>query len=43
MKFDMEIWKIFEAIKIAKQKCLKVQQPFIISIFCDLQYTIKTS
>lgn len=38
--FDMEIWEIFEVVKIGKQKYLKAQQLFIINIFCNSQHAI---
>ena len=38
--FDAEMWGISEAVKIAEQKCLKAQQPLVISIFCDSQHAI---
>ena len=34
------MWGISEAVKIAEQKCLKAQQPLVISIFCDSQHAI---
>lgn len=37
---NAEIWGISGAVSVAEQKCLKAQQPLIISIFCDLQIAI---
>ena len=38
--FDAEMWGISEAVKIAEPRCLKAQQPLVISIFCDSQHAI---
>ena len=34
------MWGISEAVKIAEKKCLKAQQPLVVSIFCDSQHAI---
>lgn len=36
----MKLQDIFESVNVVEQECLKTQQFFIISIFCDLQYAI---
>lgn len=33
--FDAEMWGISEAVKVAEQRTRQVQQPLVISIFCD--------
>ena len=38
--FDAEMWGISKAVKVAEQRCLKAQQPLVISIFCDSQPAI---
>ncbi len=38
--FDVEIWDISEAVKVAEKKSSRVQQPLAISIFCDSQTAI---
>lgn len=38
--FDAEIWGISEAFKVAEEKTKQVQEPWVISIFCDWQTTI---
>lgn len=38
--FDVEMWGISEAIKVAEQKSREVLHCLVISIFCDSQTTI---
>ena len=38
--FDAKMWSISEAFKIAEKKAMKVQEPWVINIFCDLQTII---
>ena len=38
--FNIEMWGIFETVKIIEQRCLKTQQTLIISIFCNSQIAI---
>ena len=38
--FDAEIWGISETFKVVEQKTEKIQQPWVISIFCDSQTVI---
>lgn len=34
------MWRIYEAMKIAEQKCLKAQQPLVINLLYHSQYAI---
>lgn len=38
--FDIEIWEISEALKVIKQRCMRIKQLYKINIFCDSQTSI---